>query len=399
MKLAAIVRQSAVRQAIARKSVASAALALAMLAAPAAHAATASVEPEESGVNTLEAPKASWFFVQRGFVLGGTSIYDSNTGKLLGQVETPVLGDMALDPAGKAYYVAQTIWTKRTRGTRQDMVTVYDAKTLNFQADIDIPGRMLVGGRKNNFVVSDDGKFAYVYNYNPATSVNVIDLTKRKFVKAVELPGCADLVTVAGVGLSALCNDGSIATIALAGAKPEITHTAPFFNATTDPVFDNYATDKAKKQSVLLTYTGLIYTVALGAKPVVGEPFSIQEAAGIRKGETKPLEVNWFPGGGQPLALHRPTGHLFVLMHPGEYWTHKDGATEVWEVDLATKKVVKRIAVPDLPEAVEVTQEAEPKLILAGGSDTLRVIDLKTGAIKYTIKEAGSGPITVVENP
>ncbi|MFK9781039.1 amine dehydrogenase large subunit, partial [Escherichia coli] len=74
---------------------------------------------------------------------------------------------------------------------------------------------MLVGDRKNNFIVSDDGKFGYVYNYNPATSVNIVDLVKRKFVKAVELPGCADLVTGPGVGLSALCNDGSIATVAL----------------------------------------------------------------------------------------------------------------------------------------------------------------------------------------
>lgn len=384
----------------ARTALATAALgALALLAAPAAHAGTASVEPEESNVLKLDAPKPSWFFLGRGFTLDGTSIYDSNTGKLLGQVETPVLGDMALDPAGKAYYVAQTIWTRRTRGTRQDMVTVYDANTLNFVADIDIPGRMLVGDRKNNFIVSDDGKFGYVYNYNPATSVNIVDLVKRKFVKAVELPGCADLVTVPGVGLSALCNDGSIATVALTGAKPEITHSAPFFSATVDPIFDNYVTDKAKKQSVMLTYTGLIYTVALGATPVVGEPFSIQEAAGIRKGETKPLEVNWYPGGGQPIALHRPSGHLFVLMHPGEYWTHKQGATEVWDVDLAAKKVVRRLSVTGRPKAVEVTQEAAPKLLLAGEDETAQVIDLKSGAVTFTLDKAGSGPITVIEQP
>jgi methylamine dehydrogenase heavy chain len=44
---------------------------------------------------------------------------------MLGLVQT-ALADMAIDPAGKFYYVAETIWSKGNRGTRQDMVTVYD---------------------------------------------------------------------------------------------------------------------------------------------------------------------------------------------------------------------------------------------------------------------------------
>jgi methylamine dehydrogenase heavy chain len=168
--------------------------------APARAAPIASVEPEQSDVAQLTPPQPSWFFINRGFTENSSAIYDTVTGKLLGHVETPQLTDLALDPAGKFYYVSSTLWTKASRGTRQDYVSVFDSVDLKLQADIPMPGRLLVGGRMNNFVISPDGKFGYVYNMSPASSVNVIDLAARKFVKTVELPGCASLVAVPGVG-------------------------------------------------------------------------------------------------------------------------------------------------------------------------------------------------------
>lgn len=370
--------------------------AICLPAAPAL-AGTASVDPEDSDVVSLPTPKPGWFYVQRGFVQAGTGVYDSTTGKYLAQVETPVLGDMAIDPAGKHYYVAESVWTRRLHGKRQDFISVYDSTGLKLEGDIDIPGRMLVGGRLHNFIVSEDGKTGYVYNFNPVSSVNVIDLAKRKFVKTFELPGCADIVTYPGVGLAALCSDGSIASINLKGAKEEITRTEPFFNATNDPIFDNFAYDKSKAQMTMLTYTGLVYTAKLGAKPEVSTPFSIQEAAGIRKGDIKPLEVNWFPGGGQPLALHYASNHLFVLMHTGEFWSHKAGATEIWDVDVTAHKVVKRLSVSGEPNSIQVTQEAKPHLIVAGDDEVVQVIDPATGEVKNRIKDAGPGPIQIAE--
>lgn len=405
MKSAAQFLFSASRLSAAFRLACVAALGAGALAATPAIAGTASVDPEESAVTTLAAPKPGWLYVQRGFVMGGTAIYDTSTGKYVAQVETPILGDMAIDPEGKHYYVAETAWTRRLHGTRQDFISVYDANTLKLEGDIDIPGRILVGGREHNFILSDDGKTAYVYNFSPISSVNIVDLAKRKFVRSFELPGCADLMVNPGVGLAALCSDGSIASINLSGGKTDITRTEPFFSATGDPIFDNVQYDKAKGEVVMMSYTGLIYTAKLGAKPTVSTPFSLQEAAGLRKGETKPLDLNWYPGGGQPIALHRASGHLFVLVHSGEYWTHKDGANEIWDVNLATRKVVKRMTVEGHPSAINVTQEASPKLIVvsdgdgtgAGFAGTVNVIDPATGEVKHSIKNAGSGLIQVVE--
>ena len=61
----------------------------------------ASVAPEKSDVATLSPPKPSWILVNRGFVFPGAAIYDTVTGKMLGMVETSLLADVAMDPAGK----------------------------------------------------------------------------------------------------------------------------------------------------------------------------------------------------------------------------------------------------------------------------------------------------------
>lgn len=383
-------------------------LAAAALAATPALANPHSVEPEESNTTTIGAPKPSWIFLQRGFVLPGTTIYDTSDGKYIAQIETPILGDLAIDPEGKHYYVGETDWTRRLHGTREDYISVYDAQTLKLEGDIDIPGRMLVGGREHNFVLSDDGKTGYAYDFSPISSVNVVDLVKRKFVKNFELPGCADLITNPGVGLAALCSDGTMASINLTGGKVDITRTEPFFSPTGDPIFDNVQYDKSKGEVVMISYSGLVYVAKLGAKPVISAPFSIQEAAGLRKGETKPLDLNWYPGGrDQPIALHRASGHLYVLMHTGEFWSQKTGAEEIWDVDLASHKVVKRMKVTGRPGVINVTQEASPKLVVlaegegdgegAGLIGTAKIIDPATGEIKVSINNAGSGLAQIIQ--
>ncbi|MBH1992635.1 MAG: methylamine dehydrogenase [Sphingomonadaceae bacterium] len=376
----------------------SCALILSAASAMAAPADTkASVEPEESNTLTIDPPKPTWFFVDGGWDSPGTSIFDGDSGKMKGMVETRRLADMAIDPAGKYYYVAETIWSKGDRGTRQDMVTVYDSSTLNLVTEITMPGRLLIGSRKNNFIVSDDGKTAYVYDFSPTSGVNIVDLTKRKLVSAIELPGCASMMPNPGVGFSALCSDGSLATVAVKGTKANITHGAPFFDATNDPIFDNFAYDRKKKETTFLTYTGQIYTAKMGAAPTVSAPFSLQAAAGVRVGDTKPLDLNWFPGGRQPMALHRPTGQLFVLMHKGEYWSHKEAGTEVWQVDLASQKVVKRFTLKEPMGNIEVSQTDKPLLFMNDEKKNGLILDVATGEEKHKIENAGAGIITVLE--
>lgn len=370
---------------------------LASVHAKPAFAETVVPEAEEPGVMTLEPPKASWFYVRGGWGSAGSSIFDAGTGKMVGMVNTSRDSDMAIDPAGKFYYVAETIWSKVNRGTRQDLVSVYDSKTLKLISEIPTPGRLIVGGFTTNFVLTDDGKTAYDYNFDPASSVNIIDMVKRKFVRAVELPGCAGMIPNPGVGFSSLCADGTIATVAIKGATQDITRTEPFFDAAADPIFSNTVYDRKKKQVVMVSYTGLIRTASIGGKVEVSAPFSIQEAGGMKPADVKPLDIAWYPGGMQPIALHRPSGTLWVLMHKGEYWSHKEGAEEIWGVDLATKKLVKRIPVEGEPGNIQITQDDAAMIMVNSYKGKALVIDSKTGEVKHEIENAGGGLITVVE--
>lgn len=360
--------------------------------------AAAIPEAEEATVATMTPPTPRWAFIHSGYGQGGTTIFDGDTGKMKGMVDTSARAEMAIDPAGQFYYVSESIWTKGDRGTRQDLVAVYDSQNLKLQAEVAIPGRLIVGGRKQNFIVSRDGKLGFVYNMQPSSSVNVVDLTKRKFLRTIELPGCATLFPTPENGFSALCADGSLATVSLAGKAPEITHSAAFFSAANDPVFDNSIVNRATGELTLLSYTGLVYQVKLGASPQIAAPWSIQQAAGVRPGGTAPLDVNWYPGGIQPLAVHRPSGKLYALMHVGEYWTQKQPGTEIWVVDLATRKVTRRFKLPAPAEDIEVTQDDKPLIFLNGGEEgKVHILDGETFEEKHSIERAGGGVITVAE--
>lgn len=354
-------------------------------------------EPETANVATLASPSPKWFYVRGGWDTAGTQIVDSATGKMVGMVDTSRSSDMAVDPAGKFYYVSETIWSKGNRGTRQDMLSIYDANSLKLQTEVSFPGRLIIGAQVNNFALSPDGKSAYIFNLTPAASVNIVDLVKRKFSRNVELPGCAGLMPIAE-GLVSVCSDGSLASLNLTG-KGEITRSAPFFSPTSDPVFDAFNYSVKRKEAVFLSYTGLIYTAKIGLKPEVAAPFSIQAAAGLRPGDTKPLDVNWLPGGRQLTAWHHASNHLYVLMHMGEFWTQKEAGEEIWDVDLSAKKVVRRFPLEEHIDNIEVTQGDQPKLFINTGKNDGFILDLATWTLGPKIGQIGGGVIATLEAP
>jgi methylamine dehydrogenase heavy chain len=125
----------------------------------------------------------------------------------------------------------------------------------------------------------------------------------------------------------------------------------------------------------------------------VTPPFSIQQSAGVRPGETKPLDVNWLPGGRGLMALHGPSGMLYVLMHKGEYWSQNEPGQEIWVLDLASHKVVKRHPLKAEVSNIEVTQDAKPLLFINDKEGTTYVLDAQTMEEKRKIEKTGSGLI------
>jgi methylamine dehydrogenase heavy chain len=354
-------------------------------------------QAEVPSVSTLGPVQPHWIFVNRGSGQDGTRIFDGDTGKMKAMVNMYGQDSFAFDPLGKNFYVAQTIWSKLDRGTRQDMLLVYDVSTLKLVSEIAIPGRMLIGNRTHNLVITSDGKRALIYNMQPSSSVNVVDLDKRAFERKIELPGCATMLTNTINGFSALCSNGTLATVAMGGEKPGITRSPAFFSATEDPIFDTSIVDPKTGKATLLSYSGLITTVTLGAKPKIDAAWSIQQAAGMRKDTSTPLamDVKWMPGGRQPIAVHHASGRVYTLMHMGEYWSMWDPALEIWVLDGNTHKLIGRHVLADEIKGklvnIAVSQDSDPQIYVSDGSGHTHVLDSQTFEKKRTMDNSGGG--------
>ena len=83
-------------------------------------------------------------------------------------------------------------------------------------------------------------------------------------------------------------------------------------------------------------------------RTMVSASWSLQQAASMRKATYTPMDVNWMPGGRQPIAVHHATGRIYVLMHMGEYWSEYEPAEEIWEFDGNSHKLVRRHPLGDL---------------------------------------------------
>lgn len=347
------------------------------------------LEAEVSDVAVLPAPAAHRILLLDLFGGGEARLVDGDSGKILGGVSAASLSNIGVGPGQRQIFVAESIWTKGNRGDRQDMVSIYDGKTLNLAAEIALPGRVFMGTRDQNFAVTPSGERGYVYNMDPSSSVIVVDLAARKVTGTVEEPGCALVFTFGEAGFSSLCGDGSLATVTLAAAGPTLTRTKPFFNAELDPVFENSPTDRASGRTLFVTYTGLVHEVQLGPTPKFEKPWSIEAAAGFAPPTTDDRELAWRPGGYQPLTLHRATNRLFVLMHAGGHWSHKEPGEEVWILDVATHALIKRYKLEKPLSNILISQDANPVLFGVDKTGVLYTFKPDSGEVIKTVKGVG----------
>lgn len=379
--------------------------------APAAGQAAAAplpppLAPEVSDVATLPPSTPHTFFTGR-FRAGSFVIFDGDSGKLEGHIPAGYIANLALAPDNSQFYVAETYWSHGSRGTRQDLVSVYDAKTLNLVKEIPLPGRALVL-KMQNFDISASGARAYVYVMLPASSVVWVDLKKQAVGGTVEIPGCALVFPWGERGFSSLCGDGSLANVTILESGPaKITHSKPFFDANNDPIFENSFVDRVSGKAIFLSYTGLVYEAKLGSDSVVEKPWSIQKAAGFPVAGTGVQELAWRPGGGQLAAYHKASGKLFVLMHTGNYWTHRQGGSEIWVLDTKSHALLSRFQLQPVPtsgaadervpfyEDIGVSQDAKPVLYLLNSDGNDVVLDATTGEQLRKIEFAAGNSVVV----
>jgi len=364
--------------------------------AAAAAAVTPPPLPSEKPDTALLPPATPhrYFLNGRG---GGVTIINGDTAKIEGTVNGAGSIGFAVAPDQSRFYVSETIWTKQNRGERQDLLSVYDGTTLELLHEIKLPGRLIASGRTPYFNISADGARGYVYNFEPAPSVITVDLLKRKVLSETPTPGCGLVFPFRDEGFASLCADGSLLAVTLdARGRAQATTTPVFFDSENDPVFEESLVDRSTGQAFFLTYTGLVHQVQLGAEPKFQPAWSVQRAAGLGPATTAPDHKTWRPGGRRPLAYHRASGRLYVLMHEGRHWTQKQAGSQVWVLDTKTQEIVRRFDLPTDGYVVSVTQDPQPLLYVTSEEGTLSVMDPETGKVLRSLDKLGRTALAAV---
>lgn len=294
---------------------------------------------------------------------GRMHVIDGDSLNYLGMISLGYAGNATLSVDRKELYVATTYYSRLSRGERSDVVDIHDPQTLEYKGEIAIPARHAQAlPYKGLTRPSSDGRWLFVQNATPASSVTVVDLKARKFAAEIPTSGCWIVIPsqTAGNRFSTLCGDGTLQSIVLNdnGSLKSRARSTRFFHPDEDPVF--VQTDNIGDRHFFVSYKGQVHAADLsGEEPRLEAPWPLATGEDARKG--------WRPGGYQLLAVHRKTGRLFVSVHAGgREGSHKDPAREVWVFDLEKKKRLARLPGHNAI-AITVSQTDRPKLFAIDG--------------------------------
>ncbi len=351
-------------------------------------AALAQIPPEKSTVRVLPVPGPHWVYLLdplTNFMEARVSIINGDTLGFEGMLSGGYVSVLAFAPDYKSVYMADTYYSRGTRGERTDVVSAFDTTTLKPTGEVILPPKRLLSNPKQYSVgVTSDGRFMLVSNLTPATSTSVVDLSAKKVLGEIDTPGCTQVLLSGNRKFTAMCADGSLLTVTFGddGKATAKNRAKPFFNVDKDPVFDQPVMIGATVYFV--SYYGMVYPVDLSgetAKP--GDPWS------MLSDEDK--KDAWLPGGWELEGVNPGQGLLYVLMHQGKDWSHEQAGTEIWAYDLSKKSRVARIVLPQVADSIYVTQDDKPLLFAAShDSGTLQVFDATTRTYRGIMNNLGS---------
>jgi len=350
------------------------------------------VPEEEYQVRVLPEPSPRWIYVLDvafdNLIASRINIFDAESGGFVGVLHSGYVPNVLLAPDRSAVYIVETYWSHGTRGKREDLVTVFDPRTLEVEAEITLPhGRALVVSKQPVAALSDDGRFLLSFNLSPATSVSLVDLEKRAYVGEIDSPGCSLVYPTGDRSFSMLCPDGSLVDVAFGeDGKATVADNQPFFDSENDPVFEHAARDVASRTWFFVSYDGRLYEVSYDG---AGRTRPVDSWSLVGEGEAA---EGWRPGGWQLVGWHGGARRLFVLMHRGPKWSHKWPGEEVWVVDPANNAVERRIPLEEPSISLFLTRDEKPLLVTLTDTGVLGVYDPETGGHLRSVEGVGVTP-------
>ena len=271
---------------------------------------------------------------------GKLHVVDANDGKYLGMIGIGFTGQFILSNDKREIIVATGYLSRGQRGDRVDVVEVWDADTLTFKYEIPISEKRAMALNYEGLLrLSADGRWLFVQNATPATSVTVIDMKAKAVVGEISMPGCWAIYPAQSNPnrFASLCGEGNVSTVTIndAGQEASRTASAKFFDPDGDAWFMQGEQDGDRYHFV--SFKGNIATINVGGDTATLEgtwPL-------VAKADQKKA---WRPGGYQPLVVHPGTNRLYVAMHSGGVeGSHKNPANEIWVFDTQSKKRLARL--------------------------------------------------------
>lgn len=341
--------------------------------------ASAQITPETISVETMSEPGANWFISKTG---NGGYIYDATTGEMQGLLSlsrrTPAV---TMWHPRREFYAAESYLARGSHGERTDIVAIYDFDNLSPVAEVIIPNHMARLSVRNHLGLMNNGRHLAVLNMNPGYSVSIVDVEDRVFIYEASTPGCAVIMPVADSDFLQICGDGTLQLIQLdlSGFEENRVRSDVFFNVIDDAVFDR--TTRSAEGWYLVTHAGTIFEVSTsGATINIGDGWSL-----LPEGEE-----DWRPGGNEFISVQQELGLLYIAMHEGGVDTHHEPGTEIWVVDVDSRRRIHRLEVDTPVRSLMVTQEDDPKLIVADEDGDTHVYDALTLAHERSIQTPGA---------
>ena len=369
-----------------------------LLLAPQSPARGAAPLPADLGgaVATLPATSPHWVWVND-FVFphmtdGQARLIDGDSGRFLGMLSTGYgFTRIVLAREGNVIFSPETYFSRGTRGTRTDVVSLYDPAKLTAVGEIVIPPKRASNmPMMANSELTDDGRFLLIYNFTPAQSVTVVDTHSRTLVGEIETAGCALDFPTGPRSFFSICGDGTLLNVHLddTGHATTRERSARVFDIKNDP-----ATEKGVRIGntwYFVSYSGVLYPIQITAQGLIpGARWSLINPADQAE--------KWRPGGLQQLTAHAGLNRLYSIMHRGGPETHKDPGREVWVYDLARHTRIQRIAMKNDSGSIQVSRDPQPLLFsIFIESTSLDVYDASSSAWLRSVENVGTTPTIMV---
>jgi methylamine dehydrogenase heavy chain len=333
-------------------------------------AADASFQPQhlserssiEAGANVFT---SSWM----GAGAGAIHVFSASILTYKGNMSGGSMAQLGFSRDGKTAYMASVYLRRIAYGAPEMVLQIFDVATLTPIKEIALPLKMAMTLSLDSMLgQSADGRFLYVQNATPATSVTIVDLSAGKVSGEIPSPGCFGIYpSLQGYKFSTICGDGTLESFVLNadGATASTAHSKKIFDVDKDAIF--MSGERVGADLVFMSFNGNVYRVNDS-----GESVNLVDTYSMTAG----VEGGWAPGGSQLMGYNKANHVLFVGMHPNAHeGSHKDAAKEIWAYNLATKRLLYRSPVDDIlsltatDAASPVVYASKPKLLIRYEAD------------------------------